>query len=126
MICKDAEVLKQAKWLRTLADATGEVHLSVARFSMTSAEMAQAALKRENLYAEEGAWEAWSRAFFETSSWEAEEDSVNGTVNIEQPSSMLMSNNVLSKQSIEVSATSFVEGSRRCSTHVQISRSVAR
>ena len=82
VICKDAEVLKQGIWLGTLADATGEVHLSAARFSMTSAEMAQAALKRENLYAEEGAWGAWSRGFLEKNSWAAAEDSVNGPLNI--------------------------------------------
>ena len=73
VICKDAEVLKQATWLGTLADATGEVHLSAARFSTNPAEMAQAALKRAKLYAEEGAWGAWSRALSEASSWEAEE-----------------------------------------------------
>ena len=53
------------------------------------------------MYAEKGSWGAWSLAFSETSSREAEQDSVNGTINIEQHSSMFMSNNVLSKQSIE-------------------------
>ena len=43
MICKDAEVLKQETLLGTLADATGEVHLSAARFNTNPEEMAQAA-----------------------------------------------------------------------------------
>ena len=47
-------------------------------------------------------------------------DSVNGTVNIEQLSSTLVSKIVLPKQSTEVSATGFVEESRRGAPQVQI------
>ena len=47
-------------------------------------------------------------------------DSVNGTVNIEQLSSTLVSKIVLPKQSTEVSATGFVEESSRGAPQVQI------
>ena len=48
------------------------------------------------------------------------QNSVNGTVNIEQLSSTLVSKIVLPKQSTEVSATGFVEESSRGAPQVQI------
>ena len=66
-------MLTQDTLLGTLAEATGNVELSAARYDSTPAEMRLAALRRADVCAEEGAWGAWSRELSEASSWEAEE-----------------------------------------------------
>ena len=71
-ICKGVEILTQDT-LGTLAEATGNVELSAARYDSTPAEMRQAALKRADLCAETGEWEAFNRELSEASYWVAEE-----------------------------------------------------
>ena len=73
VICKNAQVLKQDTLLATLADPSGDVDLTAVRFDTNPSEMARAALARARLYAEEGAWGAWSRELSEVDRLEAEQ-----------------------------------------------------
>ena len=74
VICKGAEMLREDTLLGTLADATGDVEVSLARFDTKPLwRMKQAALARARLHAEEGEWGAWSRELSEEDRWEAEE-----------------------------------------------------
>ena len=72
-ICKDGQVLNKDTLLGTLADPTGRVELSSARFTTSHSEMARAALARAQLHAEAGEWEAWSRELSEVDRLEAAE-----------------------------------------------------
>ena len=74
VICRGAKILKQDTMLGTLADAAGDVEVSLAGFDIKPPwEMKQAALARAQLHAEEGEWGAWSCALSEADRWEAEE-----------------------------------------------------
>ena len=74
VICKGAEMLKQDTLLGTLADATGDVEVSLARLDTRPPwEMKQAALTRAGWHAEEGEWGAWSRDLSEADHWETKE-----------------------------------------------------
>ena len=74
VICNGEKILKQDTLLGTLADAAGNVQVSLARFDIKPpSEMKQAALARAQLHAEKGDWGAWSRALSEADHWEAEE-----------------------------------------------------
>ena len=72
-ICKGVEMLTQDTLLGTLAEATGNVELSAARYDSTPAQMRQAALERADLYAERGDWDAFNRELSEASYWSTDE-----------------------------------------------------